>query len=39
MVTADRKKTYQASTKEQALLVLDRFKEKWDDKYPQINKP
>ena len=37
-VTADLKKIYQSITEEEALLVLDQFSERWDDKYPQINK-
>jgi transposase-like protein len=37
-VTADLKRIYQASTEEQALLALDAFTDKWDDKYPQISR-
>lgn len=37
-VTVDLKRIYQASTEEQALLSLDAFSEKWDDKYPQISR-
>lgn len=37
-VTADLKNIYQAITEEQALLALDKFCEKWDQKYPQIGK-
>lgn len=37
-VTVDLKKIYQASTEEQALLALDAFSDKWDDKYPQISR-
>ncbi len=37
-VTADLKKMYQATTEESALVSLESFSEKWDDKYPQISK-
>ena len=37
-VTADLKRIYQAVTEEEALLVLDQFSERWDDKYPQISR-
>lgn len=37
-VTADLKRVYQAVTEEQALLALDDFADRWDDKYPQISK-
>ena len=37
-VTADLKNNYQAITEEEALLSLDYFCEKWDQKYPQIGK-
>lgn len=37
-VTADLKRIYQATTEEQALLALDAFSERWDDKYPQISR-
>ena len=37
-VTADLKKIYQSTTEEEALLALDQFAERWDDKYPQISK-
>ncbi len=37
-VTADLKLIYQAVTEDEALLALDRFAERWDDKYPQISK-
>lgn len=37
-VTADLKRIYQSATEEQALLALDQFAERWDDKYPQISK-
>ena len=37
-VTTDLKLIYQASTEEKALLALERFGERWDNKYPQISK-
>ena len=37
-VTADLKRIYQAVTEEEALLALDRFSGRWDDKYPQISR-
>jgi len=37
-VTADLKQVYQSATEEEALLALDRFCDRWDDKYPQISK-
>lgn len=37
-VTADLKKIYQSITEDEALLALDQFAERWDDKYPQISK-
>ncbi len=38
LVTADLKRIYQSATEEEALLALDQFAERWDDKYPQISK-
>jgi len=35
-VTRDLKSIYQSITEDEALLELERFAEKWDDKYPQI---
>jgi len=35
-VAADLKKIYQSVTEDEALLNLDRFGEKWDEKYPSI---
>lgn len=32
------KQIYQSATEEEALLALDRFCDRWDDKYPQISK-
>ena len=37
-IAADLKAIYQATTEEQALLSLDQFADRWDDKYPQISK-
>ena len=37
-VTADLKRIYKSITEEEALLTLDGFAERWDDKYPQISK-
>jgi putative transposase len=37
-VTADLKLIYHSVSEEEAALELDRFAEKWDEKYPQINK-
>ncbi len=37
-VTADLKQIYQSVTEEEALQSLDRFAERWDDKYPQISR-
>jgi len=37
-VTSDLKSIYQSVTEDEALLELDRFSEKWDDKYPQISR-
>lgn len=37
-VAADLKKIYQSVTEEEALLALDEFAERWDDKYPQISR-
>ena len=37
-VTADLKLIYNSITEEQALLALEQFAERWDDKYPQISK-
>jgi len=38
VIAADLKIIYQATTEEKALLSLDEFAERWDDKYPQISK-
>ena len=37
-VTADLKRIYKSVTEEEGLLALERFAERWDDKYPQISK-
>ena len=37
-VTADLKRIYQSVSEEEAALELDRFAEKWDEKYPHISK-
>ncbi len=37
-VTHDLKQIYQSATEEEALLALEKFAERWDDKYPQISK-
>jgi len=37
-VTSDLKQVYKSATEEEALLALDQFAEKWDEKYPQISK-
>ena len=37
-VTTDLKRIYQSVTEEEAVFELDRFAEKWDEKYPQISK-
>lgn len=37
-VTIDLKLIYQATTEDQALMALDQFCERWDDKYLQIGK-
>jgi len=37
-IAADLKSIYQSATEEDALLSLDAFAERWDDKYPQISK-
>jgi transposase-like protein len=37
-VTKDLKQIYQSATEEEALLALDAFSQRWDDKYPQISK-
>jgi putative transposase len=37
-VTADLKNVYRSATEEEALSELEKFGEKWDEKYPQIGK-
>ena len=38
VVTADLKQIYQSVTEEEALVALDQFSQRWDDKYPQISR-
>ncbi len=37
-VTADLKKIYKPVTEDEALLELDNFSNRWDDKYPQLSR-
>ncbi len=37
-ITADLKEIYQSATEDEALLALERFGDKWDEKYPQISR-
>jgi len=37
-VTTDLKRIYQSVTEEEALLALDQFSQRWDDRYPQISR-
>lgn len=37
-IAADLKNIYQSATEDEALLSLDQFAERWDEKYPQISK-
>ncbi|MBD1567626.1 IS256 family transposase [Vibrio sp. S12_S33] len=37
-VTADLKKIYQSATEDEALLALEQFSDRWDNKYPQISR-
>lgn len=37
-VASDLKRIYRSATEEAALLALDRFAARWDEKYPQISK-
>lgn len=37
-IAADLKRIYKSVTEEEALLALEQFAERWDDKYPQISK-
>ena len=37
-IAADLKRIYKSVTEEEALLSLEQFAERWDDKYPQISK-
>jgi transposase-like protein len=38
LVTADLKRIYQSVTEDEALMALDGFSERWDEKYPQISR-
>lgn len=38
LVAADLKRIYQSTTEEEALTALEKFAERWDDKYPQISR-
>jgi len=38
LIAKDLKQIYQSATEEAALLALDEFANRWDDKYPQISK-
>ena len=37
-VTADLKKIYKSATEDEALLELENFSDRWDEKYPQISR-
>ena len=37
-VTSDLKLIYQSATEEEALLALEQFAARWDEKYPQISR-
>ena len=37
-VTTDLKQIYQSVTEEEALVALDQFSQRWDEKYPQISR-
>jgi len=37
-VTADLKQIYRSATEDEALLALEQFGERWDEKYPQISR-
>lgn len=37
-VTADLKQIYQSATEDEALLALDQFADRWDERYPQISR-
>ena len=36
-LTADLKRIYQSMTEQEASMELDRFADKWDDKYPLVH--
>ena len=37
-VTSDLKRIYQSVTEEEGLMVLDKFEQRWDSKYPSISR-
>ena len=37
-ITTDLKRIYQSVTEEEALLALEQFEQRWDDKYPNISR-
>ncbi len=37
-ITADLKRIYQSITEDEALMSLDQFEQRWDDKYPSISR-
>ena len=37
-VSADLRRIYQSATEDEALLALDQFAERWDEKYPHISR-
>ncbi|WNC70413.1 IS256 family transposase [Thalassotalea nanhaiensis] len=37
-ITADLKRIYQSVTEDEALMSLDQFEQRWDDKYPNISR-
>jgi len=37
-VSVDLKRIYQSATEEEALLALEQFAQRWDEKYPQISR-
>jgi len=37
-VTADLKRIYKSATEDEALLELEKFSDRWDEKYPQISR-
>ena len=37
-ITADLKRIYQSVTEDEALMALDQFEQRWDEKYPNISR-